>query len=128
MAHPRRNNSIIQSFTSLFVIFLVDSFLLRFDFQVVIPKMVSLLDKQINKQLTFRYDIAKGYVQGEEDISCLIAQIAAHDRIYQVSKITVYYKEKNNNYLGQYSLFILVKMSRTWAKTMAQMCDAGSAV
>uniref|UniRef100_A0A8D0DQY6 Cyclic nucleotide-binding domain-containing protein n=1 Tax=Salvator merianae TaxID=96440 RepID=A0A8D0DQY6_SALMN len=39
------------------------------------PKIIFLLDKQINKQLTFRYDIAKGYVQGEEDIKCLIQQI-----------------------------------------------------
>ncbi|XP_060118389.1 sodium/hydrogen exchanger 10-like [Heteronotia binoei] len=51
--------------------------------KVVIPKVINLLDKQINKQLTFRCDIAKGYVQGEEDISCLIEQIAGHERVYQ---------------------------------------------
>ncbi|XP_077177412.1 solute carrier family 9 member C1-like isoform X2 [Paroedura picta] len=51
--------------------------------KIVIPKVVKLLEKQINKQLAFRYDIAKGYVQGEEDISCLIEQIAGHERVYR---------------------------------------------
>ncbi|XP_033012074.1 sodium/hydrogen exchanger 10-like [Lacerta agilis] len=52
-------------------------------FKLVIPRTIYLLDKQINKQLTFRYDIAKGYVQGEEDTNCLIGQIAGHERVYQ---------------------------------------------
>nr|XP_056707951.1 sodium/hydrogen exchanger 10-like [Euleptes europaea] len=51
--------------------------------KIVIPKVITLLDKQINKQLTFRYDIAKGYVQGEENISCLIEQIAGHEIVYR---------------------------------------------
>lgn len=58
----------------------------------MIPKMIFLLNKQINKQLTFRYDIAKGYVQGEEDIKCLIGQIAGHEKVYIVSKIALYLK------------------------------------
>ncbi|XP_048340517.1 sodium/hydrogen exchanger 10-like [Sphaerodactylus townsendi] len=61
--------------------------------KVVIPKVITLLDKQINKQLTFRYDIAKGYVQGEENISCLIEQIAGNERVYRDLK-TIYDKNK----------------------------------
>lgn len=60
----------------------------------MIPKMIFLLNKQINKQLTFRYDIAKGYVQGEEDVKCLIGQIAGHEKVYVVSKIAIYLKRK----------------------------------
>ncbi|XP_053251595.1 sodium/hydrogen exchanger 10-like isoform X2 [Podarcis raffonei] len=52
-------------------------------FKLVIPRTIYLLEKQINRQLTFRYDIAKGYVQGEEDTNCLIGQIAGHERVYQ---------------------------------------------
>lgn len=59
--------------------------LIHYVFQLVIPRTIYLLDKQINRQLTFRYDIAKGYVQGEEDTNCLIGQIAGHERVYQVS-------------------------------------------
>ncbi|KAJ7344298.1 hypothetical protein JRQ81_000248 [Phrynocephalus forsythii] len=50
--------------------------------KLVIPKMIMLLDAQINKQFTFRYYITKGYVQGEEDIQCLIGQIAGHEKVY----------------------------------------------
>lgn len=57
-------------------------------FQIVIPKLIYLLNKQINKQLTFRYDIAKGYVQGEEDTKYLIEQIAGHETISQVRENT----------------------------------------
>ncbi|XP_013909895.1 PREDICTED: sodium/hydrogen exchanger 10-like [Thamnophis sirtalis] len=53
-------------------------------FKLMIPKMIFLLNKQINKQLTFRYDIAKGYVQGEEDVKSLIGQIAGHEKVYVV--------------------------------------------
>lgn len=55
----------------------------------MIPKIIGSLETQINKQLTFRYDIAKGYVQGEEDIKCLIGQIAGHEKVFTVSKITI---------------------------------------
>lgn len=59
----------------------------------MIPKIINLLATQINKQLTFRYDIAKGYVQGEEDIKCLIGQIAGHQKVFMVSNITICYEK-----------------------------------
>ncbi|XP_029139597.1 sodium/hydrogen exchanger 11 [Protobothrops mucrosquamatus] len=69
--------------------------------KVMIPKIIFLLNKQINKQLTFRYDIAKGYVQGEEDIKCLIGQIAGHEKVYiAVSKILENNKQEAMKELG----------------------------
>ncbi|XP_060135516.1 sodium/hydrogen exchanger 10-like, partial [Zootoca vivipara] len=70
-------------------------------FKLVIPRIIYLLDKQINKQLTFRYDIAKGYVQGEEDTNCLIGQIAGHERVYQeVNRILETNKQEAMKELG----------------------------
>ncbi|XP_053137398.1 sodium/hydrogen exchanger 10-like isoform X2 [Hemicordylus capensis] len=67
----------------------------------VIPKAIYLLDTQINKQLTFRYDIAKGYVQGEEDIKGVIGQIAGHERVYsEISKILETNKQEAMKELG----------------------------
>ncbi|KAL7992065.1 hypothetical protein Chor_016321, partial [Crotalus horridus] len=69
--------------------------------KVMLPKIIFLLNKQINKQLTFRYDIAKGYVQGEEDIKCLIGQIAGHEKVYiAVSKILENNKQEAMKELG----------------------------
>ncbi|KAG8125633.1 hypothetical protein E2320_020787, partial [Naja naja] len=69
--------------------------------KVMIPKMIFLLNKQINKQLTFRYDIAKGYVQGEEDVKCLIGQIAGHEKVYvAISKILEMNKQEAMKELG----------------------------
>uniref|UniRef100_A0A8D2IUD5 Cyclic nucleotide-binding domain-containing protein n=1 Tax=Varanus komodoensis TaxID=61221 RepID=A0A8D2IUD5_VARKO len=68
---------------------------------LVIPKVIFLLEKQINKQLTFRYDIAKGYVQGEEDIKCLIGQIAGHEKVYlEINKILERNKQEAMKELG----------------------------
>ncbi|KAM6459131.1 solute carrier family 9 member C1-like [Liasis olivaceus] len=68
---------------------------------LVIPKMIFLLNKQINRQLTFRYDIAKGYVQGEEDIKCLIGQIAGHEKVYvEINKILGKNKQEAMKELG----------------------------
>ncbi|XP_034624668.1 sodium/hydrogen exchanger 11-like [Trachemys scripta elegans] len=56
--------------------------------KLVISRLINLLEKQINKQLTFRYDIVKGYVQGEEDTEYLIEQISGHETISkEISKI-----------------------------------------
>ncbi|KAH0621027.1 hypothetical protein JD844_022028 [Phrynosoma platyrhinos] len=69
--------------------------------KLVIPKLIFLLDKQINKQLTFRYDIAKGYVQGEEDIKCLTEQIAGHEKVYiEITKILERNKQEAMKELG----------------------------
>ncbi|KAJ6664980.1 hypothetical protein lerEdw1_005211 [Lerista edwardsae] len=70
-------------------------------FKHVIPKIISILDKQINKQLTFRYDIAKGYVQGEEDITCLIGQIAGHQKVFmEINQILEINKQDAMKELG----------------------------
>ncbi|KYO41575.1 sodium/hydrogen exchanger 11 [Alligator mississippiensis] len=69
--------------------------------KIVIPKLIYLLNKQINKQLTFRYDIAKGYVQGEEDTKYLIEQIAGHETISQeINKIMEKNKQDAMKELG----------------------------
>ncbi|XP_062974469.1 sodium/hydrogen exchanger 10-like [Elgaria multicarinata webbii] len=69
--------------------------------KLVIPKTIFLLDKQINRQLTFRYDIAKGYVQGEEDIKCLVGQIAGHEKVYlEINKIMEKNKQEAMKELG----------------------------
>uniref|UniRef100_A0A8C0ITR7 Cyclic nucleotide-binding domain-containing protein n=1 Tax=Chelonoidis abingdonii TaxID=106734 RepID=A0A8C0ITR7_CHEAB len=70
-------------------------------FQIVIPRLINLLEKQINKQLTFRYDIAKGYVQGEEDTKYLIEQISGHETISkEINKIMEKNKQDGMKELG----------------------------
>ncbi|XP_053882108.1 sodium/hydrogen exchanger 10-like [Malaclemys terrapin pileata] len=60
--------------------------------KLVISRLINLLEKQINKRLTFRYDIVKGYLQGEEDTEYLIEQIFGYEIISkEINKI----KEKN---------------------------------
>ncbi|CAM4584205.1 unnamed protein product [Caretta caretta] len=69
--------------------------------KLVIPKLIYLLEKQINKQLTFRYDIAKGYVQGEEDTKYLIEQISGHETISkEINKIMEKNKQDAMKELG----------------------------
>uniref|UniRef100_A0A6J0SXR7 Sodium/hydrogen exchanger 11-like n=1 Tax=Pogona vitticeps TaxID=103695 RepID=A0A6J0SXR7_9SAUR len=54
----------------------------------VVPKIIAILERQINKQRSFCYDIAKGYIQAEEDIKCLIEQIAGHEKVcIEINKI-----------------------------------------
>ncbi|XP_066475688.1 solute carrier family 9 member C1-like [Tiliqua scincoides] len=70
-------------------------------FKHMIPRIIDSLDKQINRQLTFRYDIAKGYVQGEEDIKCLIGQIAGHQKVFtEISQILEINKQDAMKELG----------------------------
>uniref|UniRef100_A0A8C3RU84 Cyclic nucleotide-binding domain-containing protein n=1 Tax=Chelydra serpentina TaxID=8475 RepID=A0A8C3RU84_CHESE len=70
-------------------------------FQLVIPRLIYLLEKQINRQLTFRYDIAKGYVQGEEDTKYLIEQISGHETISkEINKIMEKNKQDAMKELG----------------------------
>ncbi|XP_053160291.1 sodium/hydrogen exchanger 10-like [Hemicordylus capensis] len=67
----------------------------------MIPQMINSMSKQISKQLIFQYDIAKGYAQGEEDIACLIRQIAGHERIYkEINKILKTNKQEAMKTLG----------------------------
>ncbi|XP_048463260.1 sodium/hydrogen exchanger 10-like [Rhincodon typus] len=44
--------------------------------KIMLPTFIHLLNKQINRQLSFGYDIGKGYVVGEEDVSNLIDHIS----------------------------------------------------
>ncbi|XP_041965553.1 sodium/hydrogen exchanger 10-like isoform X1 [Alosa sapidissima] len=44
--------------------------------KIVIPKLIKVTNRQISKQLSFGYDIGKGYVIGEEDISKIIDHIS----------------------------------------------------
>ncbi|XP_062823628.1 sodium/hydrogen exchanger 10 isoform X17 [Anolis carolinensis] len=70
-------------------------------FKLTLPTLIFVLDKQINKQLTFRYDIAKGYVQGEEDIKRLIEQISGHEKVYiEITKILEKNKQEAMKELG----------------------------
>ncbi|KAG6928604.1 putative solute carrier family 9 member C2 (putative), partial [Chelydra serpentina] len=69
--------------------------------KLVIPRLIYLLEKQINRQLTFRYDIAKGYVQGEEDTKYLIEQISGHETISkEINKIMEKNKQDAMKELG----------------------------
>ncbi|GCC30939.1 hypothetical protein chiPu_0009393 [Chiloscyllium punctatum] len=52
--------------------------------KIMIPTFIHLLNKQINKQLSFGYDIGKGYVVGEEDVSNLIDHISDQKVISEV--------------------------------------------
>ncbi|XP_041131503.1 sodium/hydrogen exchanger 10-like [Polyodon spathula] len=51
--------------------------------KIMIPRLIELLNKQINKQLSFGYDIGKGYVVGEEDISKIVDHISDEKSIAQ---------------------------------------------
>ncbi|XP_063053024.1 sodium/hydrogen exchanger 10-like [Engraulis encrasicolus] len=44
--------------------------------KIMIPKMIEVTNRHISKQLSFGYDIGKGYVIGEEDISKIIDHIS----------------------------------------------------
>ncbi|XP_039394470.1 sodium/hydrogen exchanger 10-like isoform X3 [Mauremys reevesii] len=69
--------------------------------KLVIPRLINLLEKQINKQLNVRYDIAKGYVQGEEDTKYLIEQISCHETISkEINKIMEKNKQDGMKELG----------------------------
>ncbi|XP_051885654.1 sodium/hydrogen exchanger 10-like [Pristis pectinata] len=51
--------------------------------KIMLPTFIHLLNKQINKQLCFGYDIGKGYVVGEEDVAHLIDHISDQKVISQ---------------------------------------------
>ncbi|XP_067396515.1 solute carrier family 9 member C1-like [Emydura macquarii macquarii] len=81
--------------------YFIGLYILEASLKLVIPRLIYLLEKQINKQLTFRYDIAKGYVQGEEDTKYLIEQIAGHETISkEINKIMENNKQDAMKELG----------------------------
>lgn len=51
----------------------------------MIPKLIKATNRQISKQLSFGYDIGKGYVIGVEDISKIIDHISDDKSISAVS-------------------------------------------
>ncbi|XP_045041724.2 solute carrier family 9 member C1 [Desmodus rotundus] len=52
--------------------------------KLITPKLLQLLDKRLSHQLSYRYAILKGYVQGEADIMTIIDQIASSKQVKQM--------------------------------------------
>ncbi|XP_074157273.1 solute carrier family 9 member C1 isoform X2 [Sminthopsis crassicaudata] len=53
-------------------------------FKLITPMLLEVIDKRMSQQLSFRYAILKGYVQGEEDITCIIDHISGNKAVAQV--------------------------------------------
>uniref|UniRef100_F7FFD3 Solute carrier family 9 member C1 n=1 Tax=Monodelphis domestica TaxID=13616 RepID=F7FFD3_MONDO len=45
--------------------------------KLITPVLLQVIDRRMTHQLSFRYAILKGYVQGEADIACLIDKISS---------------------------------------------------
>ncbi|XP_069481505.1 sperm-specific sodium:proton exchanger-like [Ambystoma mexicanum] len=54
--------------------------------KAAMPKLLVILSRQINKQLSFGYDIAKGFVVSEEDVKKVVDQISDNTKITQKLK------------------------------------------
>ncbi|XP_037669119.1 sodium/hydrogen exchanger 10 [Choloepus didactylus] len=52
--------------------------------KLITPKLLQIIDKRMSHQLSFRYAILKGYVQGEGDIMTIIDQIASSKQVKQI--------------------------------------------
>ncbi|XP_028360311.2 sodium/hydrogen exchanger 10 [Phyllostomus discolor] len=52
--------------------------------KLITPKLLQFLDKRMSHQLSYRYAILKGYVQGEADIMTIIDQIASSKQVKQM--------------------------------------------
>ncbi|XP_007945634.1 sodium/hydrogen exchanger 10 [Orycteropus afer afer] len=52
--------------------------------KLVTPKLVQLIDKRMSQELSFKYAILKGYVQGEADIMSVIDQISNSKQVKQM--------------------------------------------
>ncbi|XP_057552392.1 sodium/hydrogen exchanger 10 [Hippopotamus amphibius kiboko] len=52
--------------------------------KLVTPKLLQILDKKMSHQLSFRYAVLKGYVQGEADIMTIIDKIASSKQVKQM--------------------------------------------
>ncbi|XP_043921995.1 sodium/hydrogen exchanger 10 [Protopterus annectens] len=57
--------------------------------KILLPKLITIVDNRINKQLAFGYEITKGYILGEEDTSKLIDQISDHKLTAERLKNTI---------------------------------------
>ncbi|XP_065070787.1 sperm-specific sodium:proton exchanger-like [Rhopilema esculentum] len=58
----------------------------------LIPKLIDLVNDRINKQLSFGYDIGKGFVIAEEDVMKMIDQLVVDEKIMKDLKMR---SEKN---------------------------------
>ncbi|XP_073086509.1 solute carrier family 9 member C1 isoform X1 [Manis javanica] len=52
--------------------------------KLVTPKLLQITDKRISHQLSFKYAILKGYVQGEVDTMTIIDEIASSEEVKQM--------------------------------------------
>ncbi|XP_053420604.1 sodium/hydrogen exchanger 10 [Nycticebus coucang] len=52
--------------------------------KLITPKLLQIIDKKMCHQLSFRYAILKGYVQGESDVMTIIDQIASSKQAKQM--------------------------------------------
>ncbi|XP_038202287.1 sodium/hydrogen exchanger 10 [Arvicola amphibius] len=52
--------------------------------KLVTPKLLQIIDKRMSHQISFRYSILKGYVQGEMDVLNIIDHIASSKQVKQI--------------------------------------------
>uniref|UniRef100_A0A0G2K938 Solute carrier family 9 member C1 n=2 Tax=Rattus norvegicus TaxID=10116 RepID=A0A0G2K938_RAT len=52
--------------------------------KLITPKLLQVIDKRMSQQISFRYAILKGYVQGEMDVLNIIDQIASSKQAKQI--------------------------------------------
>ncbi|XP_073749336.1 solute carrier family 9 member C1 isoform X5 [Callorhinus ursinus] len=52
--------------------------------KLITPKLLQIIDQKMSHQLSFKYAILKGYVQGEADIMTIIDQISSSKQVKQM--------------------------------------------
>ncbi|GAB5576427.1 sodium/hydrogen exchanger 10 isoform X1 [Prionailurus iriomotensis] len=52
--------------------------------KLITPKLLQIIDKKMSHQLSFKYAILKGYIQGEADIMTIIDQISSSKQVKQI--------------------------------------------
>ncbi|XP_057621376.1 sodium/hydrogen exchanger 10 [Chionomys nivalis] len=52
--------------------------------KLITPKLLQIIDKRLSHQISFRYSILKGYVQGEMDVLNIIDHIASSKQAKQI--------------------------------------------
>ncbi|MBZ3875185.1 Sodium/hydrogen exchanger 10 [Sciurus carolinensis] len=57
--------------------------------KLITPKLLQIIDKKMSHQLSFKYAILKGYVQGEADVMNIIDRIASSEQVKQMLLIQV---------------------------------------
>ncbi|XP_006895420.1 PREDICTED: sodium/hydrogen exchanger 10 [Elephantulus edwardii] len=76
-----RNFTVIKTMVFLKIVRLLR--LLRI-LKLVTPKLLQIIDKTMSQQLSFRYSVLKGYVQGEADIMTVMDHISSSQQIKQM--------------------------------------------